>query len=90
MANCPNHEMKEAVVNARDWLRQAIDIATEDPEACEAWPALREAADGIGKALEHVEALLPMHPEIEAAIAAEWARDKGYDSPEAMGLGRQW
>jgi hypothetical protein len=89
MANCPNHEMKESVKEAAGWLRQALDIATEDPEVCAAWPALRETADRIGKALEHVKALLPLHPEIEAAVAAEWARDDGYESPEAMGLGRR-
>jgi hypothetical protein len=89
MSQCPNHDMKNAVENARDWLRAALDIATEDPEACAAWPALGETAEKIGKALEHVEALLPMHPEIEAAVEAEWDRDDGFESPEAMGLGRR-
>jgi hypothetical protein len=86
MSNWPMSELKDAIKYAHDWLEDALAIATEDPEACANWPALDETARRISAALESVRALLPLHPEIEAAVKGERDEMDEYESPEAMGL----
>jgi hypothetical protein len=86
MSNWPMTDLKTALEDARGWLEDALAIATEDPEACAGWPALGETAKRISAALESVRALLPLHPEIEAAIDEESRLSDEYESPEAMGL----
>jgi hypothetical protein len=76
--------LKHTIENARDWLRDALHVACAG-EGCEGWPALAETADRTATALAAVEALLPLHPEIEAAIQAELDDDRERIAPGDRG-----
>lgn len=82
----PLSELAHAVGNAIDWLETALDVAVEDAEACDHWKALGATALQIEGVLILARRLLPLHPEIEAAVKAERDEYDAYDEPHAMGL----
>ena len=78
MTQYPMSGLKETLAEAIGWLEQALEIATEEPEATAAWPALAATAEKIEAVLEQARGLFPLHPEIEAAIEGE---DDDHETP---------
>lgn len=73
--------LEQEIEEATNCLESALCDLDDDPDRVEEWPALRETAAKIRSALAVVQALLPLHPEIEAAAIAEANRDDQYESP---------
>jgi hypothetical protein len=86
-------DMKSSIEEAIGWLRRALDTASmggvEDYEtgAPGCWPVMDALALRLQPILKQLESVLPLDPEIEAAIKEEWKRIDDYEDPRTMGLG---
>jgi hypothetical protein len=84
-------DMKGSIEEAIGWLRRALDNAgMVDVDGYErgGWPVMDALALRLQPILKQLESVLPLDPEIEAAIEEEWKRIDDYEDPRTMGLGR--